>query len=61
MKSTSKRAALFVGLLIGAIVLAVAATQIIGTIYSSLLSMTAIGLVFMAVAILVKTNTEVPR
>ena len=59
MKSTSKRAALFAGLLIGAIVLATAATQIIGTIYSSLFSLTAIGLTFTAFAILVKTNSEV--
>ncbi len=61
MKRTSKRALLFAILLVGAFILASAAMFIIGTIYSSLLSLTAIGLVLMAVAILVKTQTEVVR
>ncbi len=59
MKSTSKRAALFAGLLVGALILASAGTVVIGTIYSSLFSLTAIGLVLTAVAILVKTQSEV--
>ncbi len=61
MKSTSKRAVLFVGLLVGALFLASAATTVIGTIYSSALSLTAIGLTLMAVAILVKTQSEVTK
>ncbi len=61
MKSTSKRTALFAGLLVGAFILVSAATTVIGTIYSSALSLTAIGLTLMAVAILVKTSSEVTK